>query len=152
MSRKFEYVTKVLSTGYEMKEPDFALPKRATKNSVAYDIYSPIDFEIKPKETFMLWTGIKAKFQEDEALLINVRNSMGKKHIMLANSQGWIESDYYNNLDNEGEIGLMLYNYGNDTFKVSKNDRIAQAMFIKYLITDDDNSNKERTGGFGSTN
>lgn len=152
MSRKFEYVSRVLSTGYEMKEPDFILPKRATKTSVAYDIYSPIDFEVKSKETYMLWTGIKAKFQDDEALLINVRSSMGKKHMMLANSQGWIESDYYNNSDNEGEIGVMLYNFGDETFKVQKNDRIAQAMFIKYLITEDDNTEETRCGGFGSTN
>lgn len=150
--RRFEYVNRVLSTGYEMKEPVFDLPKRATKTSVAYDIYSPIDFEVKPKETYMLWTGIKAKFQDDEALLINVRSSMGKKHIMLANSQGWIESDYYNNPDNEGEIGVMLYNFGDETFKVQKNVRIAQAMFIKYLITEDDNAEGERLGGFGSTN
>lgn len=150
--RKFEYITRIISTGNEFITPEFDLPKRATEHSIAYDIHSPIDFEIKPGETKMIWTGIKAKFLPDEAMLINIRSSMGKKCIMLKNQQGWIESDYYNNKDNEGEIGLMFFNYGDTTWEVKQNDRIAQAMFIKYLTTSDDNAQGVRTGGFGSTN
>ena len=152
MSRKFEYVDRVISTGYEMKTPDFDLPKRATKNSIAYDFYSPEDFIVKPHEKYMLWSGVKAKFLDDEALILNVRSSMGKKNIMLANTQAWIESDYYNNKSNEGEIGLMFYNYGEENWEVKKGDRVAQGMFIKYLITDDDNAEGIRIGGFGSSN
>ena len=144
MSRKFEYISKVTN-------PDFNLPKRATAHSIAYDIYSPEDFTVKPGEKYMLCTNIKAQFNTDEALLINVRSSMGKKNIMLANTQGWIESDYYNNPDNEGNIGLMFYNYGTEEWKVQKNDRVAQVMFIKYLVTDDDIAEGIRQGGFGST-
>lgn len=142
--RKFEYVSKVV-------DKDFSLPKRATSHSIAYDIFSPEDFIVKPGERYMLWTNIKAQFNSDEALLINVRSSMGKKNIMLANTQGWVECDYYNNESNEGNIGLMLYNYGKEEWKVQKNDRVAQAMFIKYLITDNDNTEETRTGGFGSS-
>lgn len=145
MSRKFEYISTVTN-------PDFNLPKRATAHSIAYDIYSPEDFTVKPREKYMLWSNIKAQFNPDEALLVNVRSSMGKKNIMLANTQGWIESDYYNNPDNEGNIGLMFYNYGTEEWKVQKNDRVAQAMFIKYLVTDDDNAEGTRSGGWGSTN
>ena len=125
MSRKFEYISTVTN-------PDFDLPKRATAHSIAYDIYSPEDFTVKPGEKYMLWSNIKAQFNPDEALLVNVRSSMGKKNIMLANTQGWLESDYYNNADNEGNIGLMFYNYGTEEWKIQKNDRVAQAMFIKY--------------------
>ena len=45
-----------------------------------------------------------------------------------------------------GEIGLLFYNYGEEIWKVNKNDRVAQGMFIKYLKTDDDNATGERTG------
>ena len=145
MPRKFEYISTVTT-------PDFNLPKRATAHSIAYDIYSPEDFTVKPGERYMLWSNIKAQFNPDEALLVNVRSSMGKKNIMLANTQGWIESDYYNNPDNEGNIGLMFYNYGTEEWKVQKNDRVAQAMFIKYLVTDNDNAEGTRSGGWGSTN
>jgi len=51
-----------------------------------------------------------------------------------------------------GEIGLLFYNYGEEIWKVNKNDRIAQGMFIKYLKTDDDEVKNERQGGWGSTN
>lgn len=50
-----------------------------------------------------------------------------------------------------GEIGLLFYNYGEETWKVNKGDRVAQAMFIKFLTTDDDNAKGERKGGYGST-
>ena len=151
MSRKFEYVNRVTSTGYEMKNPGFDLPKRATKHSIAYDFYSPKDFVVEPHSKYMLWTGVKAQFLDDEALLLNVRSSMGKKNIMLSNTQAWIESDYYNNKNNEGEIGLFFYNYGNEKWEVKQGDRIAQGMFIKYLTTDDDNAEGVRVGGWGST-
>lgn len=151
MGRKFEYVNRVTSTGYEMKNPEFDLPRRSTKHSIAYDFFSPETFTVQPKESYMLWSGVKAQFQDDEALLLNVRSSMGKKKIMLGNTQAWIECDYYGNPDNEGEIGILLYNYGDTPWEVNKGDKIAQGMFIKYLITDDDNAEGTRNGGWGST-
>lgn len=144
--RRFEYIDNVISDGVEMLTPNFDLPKRATTRSMAYDIYSPESFEIAPKEIYMLKTGITAKMREDEGLVLNVRSSMGKKHIMLANSSGWVDSDYYPN-----EIGLLFYNYGEETWKVEKGDRVAQAMFINFLTIDDDNANGVRKDGFGST-
>lgn len=51
-----------------------------------------------------------------------------------------------------GEIGLLFYNYGEEIWKVNKNDRVAQGMFIKYLKTDNDKVENERQGGWGSTN
>lgn len=108
MDRCFEYVKRILNDGFENIEPDFNLPKRSTKHSMAYDLYSPENFILKPKETYMLKTGIKVQMKEDEGLILNVRSSMGKKHIMLANTNGWIDSDFYNNADNEGEIRIII--------------------------------------------
>lgn len=51
-----------------------------------------------------------------------------------------------------GEIGLLFYNYGEETWKVKKNDRVAQGMFINFLKCDDDNIMEKRKGGWGSTN
>ena len=68
------------------------------------------------------------------------------------NQVGIIDADYINNKDNEGEIGLFFYNYGDEKWEVKKGDRIAQGMFIKYLTTDDDNAEGIRNGGWGSTN
>lgn len=127
------------------------LPTRATVDSVAYDFYSPISVDIEPMHSQMIWTDIKAIFESDEALLINVRSSMGKQPIMIANSQGWVESSYYNNENNDGNIGIRLFNLGETVYTVHTGDRIAQGMFVKYLTTENDEVTTPRVGGFGST-
>lgn len=127
------------------------LPLRATTRSVGYDFFSPVDVEIPPMSAAMIWTDVKARFGPDEALLINVRSSMGKQPVMLANTQGWIESDYYSNPDNDGNIGIRLFNLGQTPYKIERGQRFAQGMFIKYLIAENCNSDSERVGGIGST-
>lgn len=145
--RRFE----VVSDKYRKNNVDIKLPTRATKNSIGYDFYSPIAVDIEPMHSQMIWTDVKAIFNSDEALLINVRSSMGKQPVMIANTQGWIESDYANNPDNDGNIGFRLFNLGDTIYTVRVGDRIGQGMFIKYLTTDDDNATSTRNGGFGST-
>lgn len=149
MNRYFEIVN-----NNHRKNPtdDIVLPTRASKYSIAYDFYSPIDVIINPMQSTMIWTDVKAKFNENEALLINVRSSMGKQPIMIANTQGWIESDYYSNSDNDGNIGIRLFNLGTEPYIIKKGDRIGQGMFINYLVADNGNTNNIRNGGFGSTN
>ena len=92
------------------KHPDveIQLPTRGSKHAIAYDIYSPIDTVIQPMEKELIWTDVKAYFQTNEALLINVRSSMGSHPITVANAQGWIECDYYNNPKNDGNLGVNL--------------------------------------------
>lgn len=147
MSRYFEIVDKI----YRKTTANIKLPTRATKRSIAYDFYSPIDIIIEPMKSAMIWTDVKAKFNADEALLINVRSSMGKQPIMIANTQGWIESDYYSNLDNDGNIGIRLFNLGTEPYFIKAGDRIAQGMFVKYLTADNGNTDNTRQGGFGSS-
>ena len=141
----------VVSDKYRKNNVDIKLPTRATKNSIGYDLYSPIAVDIEPMHSQMIWTDVKAIFNSDEALLINVRSSMGKQPVMISNTQGWIESDYANNPDNDGNIGFRLFNLGDTIYTVHVGDRIGQGMFIKYLTTDDDNETSTRNGGFGST-
>ena len=147
MSRYFELV----KDKYRKSTGEVILPKRATKSSVAYDFYSPINIAISPMQSAMIWTDVKAHFNEDEALLLNVRSSMGKQPVMIANTQGWIDSDYYSNPDNDGNIGIRLFNLGNTSYIVKSGDRIAQGMFVKYLVADNGNTDNVRQSGFGSS-
>ena len=64
---------------------------------------------------------------------------------------GIVDADYADNEDNEGELGFLFYNLSNETVIIEKGDRLGQAIFQKYLITDDDNANGIRQSGFGST-
>ena len=84
--------------------------------------------------------------------MVCVRSSMGKKGVCLANDVGIIDSDYYSNPNNDGNIGVMLKNTSSTSFEIKAGDKIAQAIFMKYLVVDDDiPANNIRTSGFGST-
>lgn len=153
--RKFEKISK---EEYEksLKEvcsyEDISIPTRSTKHSAGYDFKSPISFILNPGESKKVPTGIKACMNEDEYLSIYIRSSMGFKYnIRLCNQVGIVDSDYYNNPDNEGHIFIKIQNEGNEPLNIDKGDRFAQGIFTKYLLTDDDESTGDRTGGFGST-
>lgn len=142
---------------YEVKE-DFkkingetVLPTRATKCSCAYDFYAKANYDVIPNNIVKIWTDVKAEMESDEVLLINVRSSMGGIW-ELTNEQGWIDSDYFENEKNDGNIGIFLKNVSSEIQHIKIGDRIGQGMFTKYLITEDDKPLSEtRNGGFGST-
>ncbi len=128
------------------------LPTRGSKNSAGYDFYSPMDAVIQPNEMVMIWTDIKASMYYDNALIIIPRSSMGKHPIMISNTVGLIDSDYYGNESTDGNIGFRLFNLGTTPYEIKAGDRIGQGIFIKYGTVKDDNTATERIGGFGSTN
>ena len=133
------------------KEVQITLPKRGTKKAMAYDFYSPESVVIKPGDKKLIFTDVKAYMGDNEALIINVRSSMGKSDIVFANTQGWIDADYYNNGLNDGNIGIFLKNNGDKDFVINVGDRIAQGTFINFLVSDNGNTEQERKGGYGST-
>lgn len=130
------------------------LPRRATVNSAGYDIFSPIEFYLPPRETIKIPTGIKVYMSEKEKLSIHVRSSTGFKYnVNLLNSTGIIDQDYYQNETNEGHIWMGFKNHGTDAWRVRLGDAIGQCIFETFLIADDDEPQSEvRTGGIGSTN
>lgn len=157
MERCFEYVKRVLYNGFENIEPDFNLPKRSTKHSAGYDFECIETITIKPYEfgnqpTFVP-TGVKCKMPENEFLmLVNRSSNPKKKNLIIPNSLGIIDSDYYSNPDNDGEIMFAFYNFGTEDVVIEKGYHLGQGIFIEYKLTNDDVSENERTGGFGSTN
>ena len=153
--RKFEKIS-VEQYEKDLKElcsyEDISIPTRSTKHSAGYDFKSPIEFTLNPGESKKVPTGIKASMNEDEFLAILVRSSMGFKYnIRLCNQVGIVDSDYYNNPDNEGHIFIKIQNEGTEALTINKGDRFAQGIFTKYLLTDDDIASGDRTGGLGST-
>ena len=144
--------------GFEVVPPQYRkngevkikLPVRASLQSMAYDFYSPVSRIVKPDEIVKIWTDVNVYMRADECLILNVRSSMCGK-FMLANTQGWIDADYYMNKDNAGNIGIFLKNISNKELLIEKGDRIAQGAFFRFLIADNGNTDNERNGGFGST-
>lgn len=132
---------------------EIQLPTRGDSRSAGYDFYSNETVVLQPKQSHLFWTDVKSYMLDDEVLSIHVRSSIGtKKDLMLKNTTGIIDSSYYENISNDGNIGICLVNMGDKIQKIEKGERIAQGIFTKYLIADDDICLKlERTGGFGSS-
>ncbi len=128
------------------------MPKRSTKGSAGYDFISPVDVTVPARGSVIIPSGIKAYMQDDECLFLYPRSSWGIKHgIMIQNTVGVVDSDYYDNPDNEGEILVALKNLSDDDHAVRKGDRFCQGIFKKILLTDDDRTDGVRNGGIGST-
>ena len=126
-------------------------PRRATKYSAAYDLYSPIDVKLKAGEIAKIPSCFKIKMPKDEAFFIYIRSSYGAKDINLPAGVNIIDSDYYNNPDNEGNFYIIIKNNSNKTFTINAGDRIAQGVFQRYYKTVDDFSRAKRKSGLGST-
>ena len=143
-----------IAKGFEEKQVN--MPMRKTKYSAGYDVEAIEDsvvpaFEsgIKPS---LIKTGLKAYMKDDEYLMLCNRSSNPfKKGLVMANSIGIVDKDYYGNPDNDGHFMFAFYNFSREEAKIKKGDVIGQAIFQKYLIADDDSSEAERLGGFGST-
>ena len=102
---------------------------------------------------FLIPTGIKAYMQPDEMLIVANRSSNPlKRGLIVPNGIGVIDADYYNNPTNEGEIFVQMLNFGIRDWRVHKGDRIAQGIFMPYLIADHEiKPTRKRQGGFGSS-
>ena len=132
------------------------MPVRKTKFSAGYDIEAAEDCIIpafKPgQKPTLVKTGLKAYMKEHEHLMLCNRSSNPfKKGLVLANSIGIIDADYYGNPDNDGAFMYAFYNMFDKDVEIKKGDVIGQAIFKKYEIIDGDVAEGERVGGFGST-
>jgi len=148
--RKFEVVENWArkNEGVEIK-----LPKRATKFSTGYDFFVPTDTILIPNKPTFIHTDVKAHIPDDEFLSIYIRSSLAvKKEIVLINGVGIVDADYSrNNNKNDGNIMICLMNTNKKYITLNQGERVAQGIFQKYYIVEDDEVEKIRNGGVGST-
>lgn len=144
--RGFEIITKY-------KDKGISLPTRKTTYSAGYDIAAAEEILVPVGKVILVPTGLKAFMQSDEYLGIHIRSSVAVKNMLsLINNHGIIDADYYNNPENEGHILIPIINHGKENVVLSKNARIAQGIFYKYLTIDQEKKCPQmRVGGFGST-
>lgn len=147
------------------EEQEIQLPQRSTKNAAGYD-FCAAEETIVPSIWKSIWklargkavnptmvkTHIKAKMRANEVLFLYNRSSNPKKGLILANSVGVVDADYFGNKENDGDIGFAFYNLMPWDVTIKKNQRIGQGVFGTFLKTDEDTPSKfTREGGFGST-
>lgn len=126
------------------------------KRDIEYMPYTIDEIAAMTKETgvkpTLVPTGVKCKLDPDTYLELSVRSSSPLKYwIIMANSVGIIDADYYNNPDNEGHIYFQLVNFSPLPIILKKGDAIGQGIIKPYLKTEDDAASGLREGGFGST-
>ncbi len=143
-----------IAKGFEDKE--IHIPVRKTACSAGYDIEACEDTVIEPFKPGMkptlVKTGLKAYMQDDEYMMLCNRSSNpGKRGLIMANSVGIIDADYYGNVDNDGHFMFSFFNFKDEAVTIKKGEAIGQAIFMKYLAVDNDNASGVRAGGFGST-
>lgn len=153
--RRFEEVSKEFR---KFPDVETKLPERSTSRSAGYDFYSKEDYTLQPGESHTFWTDVKVAMFFDNVLAICARSGLGcKAGVVPRNCVGIIDADYFGNPENDGAVGICLVNSGEIPVQITVGAKIAQGIFLRYMIVDDDRflSQKtdriERIGGFGST-
>lgn len=106
---------------------------------------------IRPGQRALVATGLVMEIPEGFEAQVRPRSGLALKFgVTVLNTPGTIDADY------RGEVGVILYNAGAETFRVARGDRIAQLVIAPVtqavLVAADTVSETDRgTGGFGST-
>lgn len=141
---KFEKVSRI--------QEDIQLPERSTANSAGYDFFAIEDIVLPAKTLTRVMTGVKCELRPYMYLLLANRSSNpSKKGLFLANGVGIVDADYYNNSENEGEIGFEFYNFSETDTEIKRGEKIGQGIITSYYKAEGDKATGSRAGGFGST-
>ena len=122
-----------VAKGWENK--DIHIPIRKTANSAGYDVEAAEDVVIHPfklgDKPTLIPTGLKAYCQSDEWFMLANRSSNPiKRGLVMANSIGVIDSDYYGNPDNDGHFMFAYYNFFNEDVVIKKGDVIGKVKVL----------------------
>ena len=134
------------------------LPTYETTGAAGADLRANLPYdlrdagiEISPGGRALIPTGLRLEIPMGYEVQVRARSGLALKHgITLANAIGTIDSDY------RGDLGVILWNGGTDTFRVTHEMRIAQMVVAPvvqatFAIVDALDETNRGAGGFGST-
>ena len=132
---------------------DIPLPSYESEGSSGMDIRASVQKPIllEPGEIKLIPTGLAVSVPPGYEAQIRPRSGLAlHRGIGMVNSPGTIDSDY------RGEIGIILVNWGTESFTVKRGDRIAQMVFSNVyradlVEVDDLDATSRGQGGFGHT-
>lgn len=144
------------SAGYDFEAAeDIVIPGLCSRIASLLNGYIKLDLDLSFLKPTLVPTGIKVKMEKDEVLLLfNRSGNPLKKLLLLSNGVGVIDSDYFENIDNDGHIYFAFWRLAFNNLTIKKGERIGQGVFTKFLLTNTDSSTdkKQRNGGLGHTN
>ena len=132
---------------------DLDLPSYATALSAGMDLIAAVDdpISLEPGARAVIPSGISIALPQGFEAQVRPRSGLAAKHgVTVLNSPGTIDADY------RGEIGVILVNFGNETFHVDRGMRIAQMVVaaietVAWSETKTLPASVRGDGGFGST-
>ena len=131
--------------------PEAVLPAYAHPSDAGMDVRSVADLVIPAGGRALVPTGLVAIIPPMYEIQVRPRSGLALKHgVTVLNTPGTIDSGY------RGEIGVILANFGDKDFSVSKGDKVAQLVFAPVVQpeveeTDTIDETDRGAGGFGST-
>lgn len=134
------------------------LPKYATDFSAGVDLMANVPGDDKlivyPGQRRLIPTGLKVAIPDGYEIQIRPRSGLAlKKGITVLNTPGTIDSDY------RGDIGVILFNSGDEAVSFGNGDRVAQAvlcpvlqiLWLEVKTAEELPATNRGEGGFGST-
>lgn len=136
----------------KLADPEIHVPKYASELAAGFDLVANEEVTFKEQfETKTVGTGLSMAIPDGFELQIRPRSGMSLKTLMIIpNSPGTIDADY------RGEIRVIFRNLSEESFIISKGDRIAQAVLApiyqaEFKVVTELSETKRGSGGFGST-
>ena len=132
---------------------DMPLPTYESEGSSGMDIRASVQKPVllEPGEIKLIPTGLAVSVPPGYEAQIRPRSGLAlHRGIGMVNSPGTIDSDY------RGEIGIILVNWGTESFTIKRGDRIAQMVISNVyradlVEVDDLDATYRGQGGFGHT-
>jgi dUTP pyrophosphatase len=131
--------------------PEAKIPKAAKKGDAAFDLFSTIDYELRPGERFAVPTGIALEIPLGYEGEVRPRSGLAlKEGVTVLNTPGTIDSGY------RGEVKTIMINHSGESFKITKGMRISQLAIrpvpeVEFIEVDEISDTERGEGGFGST-
>jgi dUTP pyrophosphatase len=119
-----------------------------------FDLQLPEDVIIPANSVKIVPTNVRGKVGEDAVILLFMNPQLAIfNNLELANGVGIVDSDYYANKDNLGNIGFVLFNPGYAPVKLTQGTVLGQSLAVNFFKAENDEEvDVEREGGHGSTN
>ena len=132
---------------------DIELPRYMSDHASGMDVRAAVTgpTTLAPGEIRLIPTGIRIAVSPGYEVQVRPRSGLALKHgVTIVNTPGTIDADY------RGEVGLIVGNFGSESFTVERGMRMAQlvvAEVIRAEVTEVDElpDSARGEGGFGSS-
>ena len=131
-------------------DPGAFMPEKAHKTDAGFDLRVPEGKRFRFQKSCQIFTGVHVEIPEGHYMSVENRSGLNFKHGITLHGTGTIDSGY------TGQIGVKLYNDGDETYILEPGDKIAQLIIhpfqdVELVQVDTLQETQRGSNGFGST-